>query len=353
MFQEVDSKKLGFRILMGFDGFVDTILKPIRTKTQETTVPFVTLKEFSEYLAEKSGKSCSIDMEMVQEKIGGNMPIVANAIGNLGCKPICIGAMGEPEILAVFENMNSNCSLVSISNPGYCNALEFEDGKLMLATNTAIDSLDYEKLISHVSKEELVKYFNLCDAAAFLNWGEMVCSNDIWEKILAEIIPRCTFDKKKIMLVDFSDFSKKTNDEVIRMMGLLRSYGKYFDITISLNENELNLFLEKIGTEDREKSLEERIAALAKQFPCKNFVVHLLDSSCYVKDNEVYTIEKEVIKEPKLITGGGDNFNAGLLFGLLLGFDIDDAIKVGAAMSCLYVKKGKSVQYEELLKYKF
>lgn len=353
MFRDIREQDLDFNVLMGFDGFVDKILKPIRTKTQETAVVFKTTKEFTDYLAEKSGKSCSVDMEVIQEKIGGNMPIVANALGTLGCKTVCIGAMGTPEILPIFKDMSSNCSLISVSNPGYCSSLEFEDGKLMLATNTDIDKLDYETLIAHVSEKELIEYFNKCDAVTFLNWGELVCSNDIWEKILLNIIPACTFDKKKLMFVDFSDFSKKTTEEVIKMMEMLKAYEEHFDITVSLNENEMDLFLEKLEIGNEDASFKERILKLSKEFPCKNFVVHLLGSSCYVKDNEVYTIEKDVIKEPQIITGGGDNFNAGLLFGLLLDFSIDKAIKVGSAVSCLYVERGRGVQFTELLGYEY
>lgn len=353
MFQDIREQDLDFNVLMGFDGFVDKILKPIRTKTQETSVAFKTMKEFTDYLAEKSGKSCSVDMEVMHEKIGGNMPIVANALGTLGCKTVCIGAMGTPEVLPLFKDMNSNCSLISVSNPGYCSSLEFEDGKLMLATNTDIDKLDYQTLTANISEEELIEYFNKCDAVTFLNWGELVCSNDIWEKILLNIIPACTFDKRKLMFVDFSDFSKKTTKEVVKMMEMLKAYEAYFDITVSLNENEMDLFLEKLEIGNENASLEKRILELSKKFPCKNFVVHLLESSCYVEDDEVYTIEKDVIKEPKIITGGGDNFNAGLLFGLLLDFSIDKAIKVGSAVSCLYVECGRGVQFAELLDYEY
>ena len=90
---------------------------------------------------------------------------------------------------------------------------------------------------------------------------------------------------------------------------------------------------------------------LAKKIKCENFVVHLLECSCYVKDSVVYTVKKEVIKNPKIITGGGDNFNAGLLLGVLMGMDIEKAIHMGSALSCLYVQNGKSIKFNELMNY--
>lgn len=350
---DINEQDINFNVFLGFDGFIDKILKPIKIKSEKSTVSFRTMEEFSAYLKEKSGKSCSIDMETLQEKIGGNMPIAANALGNLGCKTVCVGALGFPEIVPMFRNMSSNCKLVSVSNPGYCSSLEFDDGKLMLATNTYIDQLDYDMLIGRVTKEAMIKYLDHCDAVAFLNWGELIHSNDIWGNILKDILPECTFKEKKVMLVDFSDFSKRKSREITKMLQLMEDYSKYFDITVSLNENELELFFDKLDLDVAGNTLEDKVIALSKQFICKNFVVHLLNFSQYVKEGNVYTVEKEVIKDPKVITGGGDNFNAGLLFGLLLGLEMEDAIRVGAGLSCLYVRDGKKVTFQKLADYNF
>ncbi len=342
---------LGFNIFLGFDGFVDKILKPVRRKDRENTEFFPTMKEFADYLAAKEGKSCSVALEKVQEKIGGNMPIMANALGTLGCKPVCVGTMGFPEVLPIFRRMSGNCSLVSVGDPGYCDALEFISGKLMLGENGDIDALDYRRLVSAVPEEELVRYLDECDGAAFLNWGELIGSNDIWENILARILPKCKSENKKIMLMDFSDFSKRQKDEVEKLTELVRGYAQYFDIVVSLNENELEQFSEKLGFGEME--MEEKLLTLSKRLLCREMVLHLLGTSCYVKDDKVFYIEKEIVKNPRTITGGGDNFNAGLLLGLLLKMDMEAAIRLGAGLSSLYVKFGREVTWEELAEYSF
>lgn len=342
---------LNFKVFLGFDGFIDKIYKPIKTKTSDITIPFGTMTEFSRYFGEKSGKSCSVDLEPLQEKIGGNMPIVANALANLGCETICLGAMGYPDIDPMFTTMNPNCTLISVTNPGYCYALEFEDSKLMLATNTHIDYLNYQKIVDSISEISLIKYFEQCDAFAFLNWGELINSNDIWENILIQIIPKCKFDSKKLMLIDFSDFSKRGSEEVKKMLELLESYSEIFDITVSVNQNELDLLTEKLNLGQYEDSSDIQMTVLSEKLKCKNFVLHLLDTTKYIKDSKVYTMEKEVIKEPKIITGGGDNFNAGLLFGLLLGMDIENAINIGSGLSSLYVRDAENVNYHKLINY--
>lgn len=351
MFREIEEYKVDFNIFMGFDGFIDEIVKPVKEKNRDSTVMFKTMKEFSDYLNGKSGKSCSIEMELEQKKIGGNVPIVANALGNLGCNVTCVGAFGFPEIKDVFKKMSDNCQMNSVAEPGCCSALEFEDGKLMLSVNEGIDTLDYKKLTSIFSEDELVKVINKSDAIAFLNWGELFYSNNIWSNILNNVIPKCKLDRRKIMLVDFSDFSGKSKEEVEEMIEILNHYAEYFEITVSVNKNEMDLFIDKLQEEKKDSDLNAKVMTLAKKIKCENFVVHLLECSCYVKDSVVYTVKKEVIKNPKIITGGGDNFNAGLLLGVLMGMDIEKAIHMGSALSCLYVQNGKSIKFNELMNY--
>lgn len=351
MFQEIERYKVDFNIFMGFDGFIDEILRPVKYKSRDATVMFKTMKEFSSYLKGKSGKSCSIEMELEQKKIGGNVPIVANALGNLGCNVTCVGAFGFPEINSVFEQMSDNCQMNSVAEPGHCSALEFEDGKLMLSVNEGIDTLDYKKMISIFTEDKLIKAIDKSDAIAFLNWGELYHSNNIWSNILENIIPKCELTRKKIMLVDFSDFSGKSKADVEEMLEILKRYAEYFEITVSVNKNEMDLLIDKLQKGEKNMDLNTKVMTLAKKIECKNFVVHLLEFSCYVKDNVVYTVKKDVIKNPKIITGGGDNFNAGLLLGLLMGMDIEKAIYIGSALSCLYVQEGKSIKFNELINY--
>ncbi len=336
--------ELNFNIFVGFDGFVDKILKPVRMKDKEGTEFFLTMKEFADYLIGKEGKSCSVAVEKVQEKIGGNMPIVANALGTLGCRTVCVGAMGIPEVLPIFRKMSGNCRLVSVANPGYSDALEFESGKLMLGDNGDIDALDYRRLVEAVPEEAFISYLEECDGAAFLNWGELIGSNDIWENILFKILPRCKFGGKKIMLMDFSDFSKRQKEEVEKLTELMKGYAQYFDIVVSLNENELEQFSEKLGFE--ETDTEGKVLTLSRRFACKELVLHLLGASCYVKDDKVISIKKEIVKNPRTITGGGDNFNAGLLLGLLLKMNMETAVRFGAGLSSLYVKYGRGSNME-------
>ena len=97
---------------MGFDGFVDTIVRVIRTSDWPGVYNyFQDISEFGHYIIDKQGKSCSLELDEQLVKIGGNMPITANALGNLGVHINCIGAMGYPKLHSVFHQISSNCKL--------------------------------------------------------------------------------------------------------------------------------------------------------------------------------------------------------------------------------------------------
>ena len=83
----------------GFDGFVDTVVKVIKSKPeQKPFVLFNWVKEFGNYILEKEGTSFSLELEEISSRRGGNMPITANALGRLGIRVNCIGALGYPQI---------------------------------------------------------------------------------------------------------------------------------------------------------------------------------------------------------------------------------------------------------------
>src|SRR5438552_3708424 len=85
------------KVTAGFDGFIDTIVRIIKTKQeQKLPVLFTTIKEFGDYILEKQGSSFSLETEQPDNKPGGNMPLMANTLGQLGVHVNCVGAFGYP-----------------------------------------------------------------------------------------------------------------------------------------------------------------------------------------------------------------------------------------------------------------
>ena len=68
--------------LVGFDGFVDTIVTPValRAGQGENFTPINTIQEFGDRILAAAGKSTNIEFYPRMDKLGGNGPIMANAL---------------------------------------------------------------------------------------------------------------------------------------------------------------------------------------------------------------------------------------------------------------------------------
>jgi hypothetical protein len=68
--------------LVGLDGFVDTIVTPVglRRGQGDDFTAIATLSEFGQRIVAAAGKSTNIELYPRMDKLGGNGPIMANAL---------------------------------------------------------------------------------------------------------------------------------------------------------------------------------------------------------------------------------------------------------------------------------
>lgn len=329
--------------MAGFDGYVDSILRVCRQKGGGGPKYFQTMEEFGSYLQSKAGKSCSLELELQQEKLGGNAPIFSQTIAALGAQVSCVGAFGAPEILPVFRELQKNCKLYSICGPGTCEALEFSDGKVMLARNEAI-TVDYTTLTRTCPPFFLLELAEQADLLAFFNWSELPGSTSIWQGYLRDVFPKLS--RRKQLFLDLSDCSQRPDSEIREAAGLIRQFSRYVDTVLSLNQNEAETLAKSLELPVGDQG--ELAAALREQLSCDMVVIHLLDRSLCAHGRGVACRMGRRVRQPLLSTGGGDNFNAGFAFALLQGQAPEEALLVGNAVSGFYVSQGRSPTREEL-----
>ncbi len=349
MIEKLENKK----ILIGFDGFIDVIYRVIKDKNSLNEEKwFNTINEFGNYTVNKSNSSFNLNINKVVTKIGGNAPILANALSNVGFKPTCIGAFGEYDIEHVFNEIHNNCHLVSVCNPGMCYALEFTDGKIMLGDNNDIDKLSWDLLIEKIGMDKILDYFINYDLISILNWGEIDGIHTIYEGISKEILPNIQKDKTKTIFCDLSDFSYKDKSKILELLKIFDKINQKFNVVLSVNTNESMLLYKAIFDENliisEQTDVCMFIQEIFKKINVDQLILHDKNMSVVVDDKGYISYNNDPIT-PKISTGGGDNFNSGYCTGILLGYEKEDCLRMGVMSGNYYVENGNSIDLEKLL----
>src|ERR1044071_4472420 len=130
------------RAFVGLDGFVDEIIHAVdKRESAEKYQRLPTISALSERIAGAAGKSTNIELVNQRTKLGGNGPIMANALASFGVKVHYVGALGYPHVHPVFEGFAKKADVYSIAESGHTDALEFEDGKVMLVKSVSLNEI--------------------------------------------------------------------------------------------------------------------------------------------------------------------------------------------------------------------
>src|SRR6267154_718611 len=145
---------------VGFDGFVDEILHVVdKRESAEKYVRLPTIAKYAERLAAAAGKSTNVEMVSQLTKLGGNGPIMANALASFGMQVCYLGILGHPNLHPVFTDFAKIAEVHSIAEPGYTDALEFEDGKIMLGKHQSLRQMNWENIKSPFGKDRFASCF--------------------------------------------------------------------------------------------------------------------------------------------------------------------------------------------------
>jgi hypothetical protein len=235
--KNIQGMKPEISAVAGFDGFIDIITRPIASGCSATVKSYYNnISEFASFISQRAGSSSSIELVELNRKIGGNAPIFANALGRLGVSTTCIGAFGYPEPELIFEAISENCKIMSVARPGTCTALEFNDGKLMLASNGEINSMNWEMIIQRAGLSRIREIFEKSQLIGLFNWSETPMADDIWNGILTDILPFVGNGKR--IIFDFSDCARRDKNEILNMLNIVSRFGRKVSTTVSMNENE-------------------------------------------------------------------------------------------------------------------
>ncbi len=345
------------KMVIGFDGFIDEIIHVVDKRMDSVNFSRIeTIETLAKRIDKASGLSTNIELVPVQKKIGGNGPIMCNAMAKHDASIEYIGALGIPSIDDIFRAMADNVTLHSIATAGHTDALEFDDGKILLGKMTSLNDVNYENLIEKIGKEPLINLLGETDLFATVNWSMLPHMTELWKKLLSHIIPQIPKKvRKPIFFIDLADPEKREKEEIQEALGLLKLFKSHFFVVLGLNKkeafdvaNELDLF-DNESLENMQVSLQDLNEALYENIGVDALVIHPVDRSCTVIKGKFYEALGPYVSKPKLTTGAGDNFNAGFVLGLMLDLSAEESLMTGMGTSGYYVRNAESPTFEQLI----
>ncbi len=341
----------GKKVTAGFDGFIDAIIKIVKKKQPQKTSLFTTIKEFGNYITEKEGTSFSLELEEQNKKLGGNMPIMANALGRIGISVNCIGALGYPHPHPIFGNISQNCRLFSFADPGASTAYEFNDGKIMLAQMGELNSTEWKEIKAKIGLDTIIDLYTESDLVCLLNWSEIDASTNIWKGILKDVLSKYSVTKKQTAFFDLSDCSKRSSESITEALELLRQFAKHARVILSLNKNEADIIYRSLCHKKSKNDLFATGKEIIEKLPIDTIVLHSAKEAMAFSKKEQLRVDSFFTTEPVISTGAGDNFNAGFCTGQLLQLDLKSSVIMANAVSGCYVRKGISPELPDVVKF--
>lgn len=337
---------------IGLDGFVDEIFHVVdKRESAEKYQRLPLMAQWGDRIRAAAGKSTNIEFVRQMTKLGGNGPIMANALASLGLEVCYLGNLGYPNLHPVFADFAKHAEVSSIAEPGYTDAIEFEDGKVMLGKHESLREVNWANLKARFGQDKFTAKISAANFVGFVNWTMLTAMNEIWTATLKDICPHLT-GPRRTLFFDLADPEKRTPGDIAEALKLIAAFETYFDVILGLNEKESSEIGNVLGIDTRDHSPEGLVnvgVQIRAGVPVNTIVIHPTHYALAISAAGSATVEGPFTPKPLITTGAGDHFNAGFCLGKLLGLDNPLSVLTGVTTSGFYVRTAKSPAISDLV----
>ena len=339
------------RAFVGLDGFVDEIIHVVDKRSDAETFQRVpTIAKLAERIGAAAGRSTNVELVTKLIKLGGNGPIMANALASLGLKVTYLGTLGYPDLHPVFKKFAQTAEVHSVAEAAHTDALEFEDGKLLFGKMVPLNDMTWKNIQDRFGRDRFAGHFAQSELVAFVNWTMIPYMSHIWESLLSELCPSLNGPRRKIFF-DLADPEKRPAEDIRHALQLIGKFQAHFDAILGVNEKEAYEIANALGIAARPhtpEGLSEMSLEIAQRLQIDTLVVHPVAYALAVSGGQVAVVEGPFIEKPLITTGAGDHFNSGFCTGKLLGLSLAECVLCGVSTSGYYVRTAQSPSVTQL-----
>ena len=341
----------GKQAMIGFDGYVDEIYRVVKGRhTDGRTETYRQIADFGKRIIGAAGKNADLEIELREIRFGGNAPIMADAMAELGVSTDCIGQMDVETGESPFMRMCPRCRRISTGQSSRTLALEFDDGKVMLG-NLRGKGLTWETVREKAGLSFLRRQAEESSLIGVVNWCGLENMEEIMGGLRQEVLARIAPERRreKRLFFDLADPSALSDEKLNTMVEEIRRAGELIRVSVGLNRNEACRLasVRKVASSCEEETGRE----LRLWLGAESLFLHTGRKSFCFTEGEESVFEGVYLEHPATVTGAGDHFNAGVCAGLLGGLNPHQALALGQMEASCYVESGRTPDRYRLLRF--
>jgi sugar/nucleoside kinase (ribokinase family) len=306
-----------------------------------------TMETFANRVLRHAGLSMNLELVFREERFGGNGPLMAGGLANLGVRTTYIGGVGQDDnpmaLHAAYTPFASRCAeVVPIASTARTDAIEFRDGKVMLNKPGPMGQVTWDRIIERVGLEGVRARVRDVDLLAMVNWSIVAGVEDIWDGLIRDVLPSSA---PRRLFLDLSDPAKRTDADIMRALGIVARLQQFVPVTLGLNHAEARRLCAVLSLDEPARVGPELVRAasqLRERMGIACVVIHPREGAAGCDGSVSTWVDGPFTPFPRLSTGAGDHFNAGFAFAQCLGLGLSQCLAVGVATSGAYVRDAQS-----------
>lgn len=362
------NKALSMRSLVGFDGFVDSIIHVVdqrHSMIQDDYERIHTIPEFAARCGAAANRSANMELVVVDTRFGGNGPLLSSALGSLGSPVTYIGAVSTEDdwntVDPIYQPFVDLCDrVIPLCPPGRTDALEFDDGKIMLGKPESVQRVTWNRIKEVVGLDKLVEIIEQVSLISVVNWTLVGGVPGIWEGLCDDVFPRLTKNKDRRVFIDLSDPAKRTDTDILIAMNLIQRLQEHLPVTLGLNLAESGRIARVIGVEAFDDEHNRTLASMVPE--AATIIREKLDLECVVihqhtgaggadRSGEACWFAGPYTRKPRISTGAGDHFGGGFSFAQIAGLDLGESLAAACGVAGAYVRDAASPNRSRLIEF--
>lgn len=336
-------------VLFGFDGIIDTVREMVAERESNGSVSLIReLDSLGERITDSVASETSVAIEWMDcgTRTGGHVCHLSRAVGRWGLTPLMVGTFGTP-MEPEFESSFAEYTTYSIGDPGTTDAVEFDDGKLLLTETGDYRELDWKLLDERLGHDQLASLLEQADLFGVGYWSMIPDLPEILYGLAEDVWPTLS-DPPSHVFFDPADIRHLSDSQLVDGFDALRTLNRQVPVTLSANRGETEALVASGGGSTAGDSMLDLAIAARDIVGVDTVASHGARASAMTSEDDQALVETLHIDEPEIVTSSGDHFNAGVCLGLLEGFEAEATTALGNAVAGAFITTGRTPTLPEV-----